>query len=208
MSRRLYGFSRVCLRAVLTVFFRLRVRGQENVPRTGPCLLAANHASFLDPPLAGVGLRRPFHFFARSSLAKIPILGWWFRGVGALFVDRDAPTRQALQQAIDALQAGRGVVVFPEGTRSATGAIGSFKRGLLLMVRQSQCPVVPVGIRGTFAALPRHRRFPRLFRRCEVTYGTALTAEAILAEGGLAELRQRVAELSGCILAEQVDGSR
>lgn len=206
MNRWLYGASRLVLRVLLTVLFRLRVRGQENVPGTGPCLLAANHASFLDPPLAGVALRRQFHFFARSSLAKIPILGAWCRSVGAMFVDRDAPTRQALQQAIDALQAGRGVVVFPEGTRTETGAIGAFKRGLLVMVRQSGCPVIPVGIRGSFAALPRHRRFPRLFRRCEVTYGTALTADAILADGGLAVLRQRVAALSGCTLAEQIDG--
>jgi 1-acyl-sn-glycerol-3-phosphate acyltransferase len=203
MNRFVYGASRRLLLLACKVLFRLRARGVEHVPDRGPFLLVGNHASFLDPPLAGVVLRRPIRFFMRSSLARFPVCGWWFRQVGVLMVDRAAPRRGEIQQAVDALRSGDPVMVFPEGTRTATGAVGEFKRGMLLILRQAECPVVPVGIAGSFRAWPRSRRLPRLFRRCEVTYGAALTAAEVLADGGLAELRRRVAELAGLPRSDQ-----
>jgi 1-acyl-sn-glycerol-3-phosphate acyltransferase len=201
MTPWLYDLSRRLLRAAFTVLWRFRAEGVEHVPARGPTVLVANHASFFDPPLVGLALRRRCRFLARSTLAKIPLLGWWMQRVGVLLVDREAPGPAVMRELIALLRAGEMTTVFPEGTRTRTGELGPFRPGLLVLLKKTGAVVVPAGIRGSFAAFPPGRRLPRLFCRCSVTYGAAMTAEEILANGGLEALRHRVAKLSGQTLA-------
>ena len=195
-----YWTSRTLVLVLAKLLLRLHREGREHVPATGPTILAANHQSFLDPFLLGLATRRPCRYIARSSLANVGFARWWLRSVGTILIARGAPDRAALETAVATLRQGAVLGVFPEGTRSRDGAIADFKRGLLLLVRQTGASVVPAGISGSFEAWPPGRRLPRL-RRCAVRLGPPMAAAEILAEGGLDELRQRVACLSGQALA-------
>lgn len=201
MTGWLYRASKWAIAGVVKVLWFLRVEGRQHIPDSGPTLLVSNHASFLDPGLVGCRLSRPCRFMARSTLAKIPILRGWMQGVGVVLVDRKAPSVATMRQIIELLAHGQMVAVFPEGTRTKTGELGPFRPGLLVLAKKTGAVVVPAGIRGSFAVFPPGRRLPRLFRRCSVTYGAPMTAEEVLAAGGLEVLRHRVAQLSGQTLA-------
>ena len=197
----IYGISKWGCWVGLKLLFGFRAQGAENIPKHGGVLLVANHASFMDPVILGVGARRKVHFMARDTLAKVPLLGWWMRSVGVVLVDRNAPSAKTMSTVIEHLQAGEAVGVFPEGTRTRTGELGEFKRGVLLLLKKTRVTVVPAAVRGSFHALPRGRILPRLFRRCSIAYGAPMTAEEVLSKGGLEALRERVAELGGQTLA-------
>jgi 1-acyl-sn-glycerol-3-phosphate acyltransferase len=200
VTRVAYGVSKVVVGGLLRLLFGLRVAGAANVPASGPVVLAANHASFLDPLIVGVGTRRRCCFLARDSLARVPLVGRWMRAVGTLFIARGAPRLEVFEQLLAVLDQGGVVTVFPEGTRSRDGRIAAFKRGVLLLARRSGAAVVAVGIRGSHAALPPGRWLPRP-RRCRVEFGPPMAAAEVLAAGGLEELRRRVAALAGSALA-------
>ena len=196
-KRRWFFVSKWVLLQISRIFWFLRIRGLENVPREGPTILASNHASFLDPLFMGTAVPRFVRFMARDSLGEIPVVGWWMLKVGTVFIDRNAPQLTQLKTMVQFLRQGETMTVFPEGTRTRDGALGPFKPGIRVLVKKSGAAVVPVGIQGSFHALPPGRRFPRLFRRCSVRYGAPMTADEVLADGGLEALRRRVAHLSG-----------
>lgn len=183
------------------LYFRLRTEGRENVPPAGPVLLVANHASYLDPPMIGITTRRWVGFLAQAGLAKFAPLRWWLAQVGVTLIDRNAPSKDAMRLVSGCLLAGEAVGIFPEGTRSADGAVGPFRSGVEFLVRRTGATVVPVGIEGAFRAFPRWAWIPRP-RRITVRYGETWPAERVLAPGGVETLRQRVAELAGAPLRQ------
>src|SRR5262245_22731145 len=96
----------------------LRCEGSRHMPRRGPALVLANHASYLDPVIVGLGVRRPLCYLARKSLFKNPLLAALMRSLGAVPLDQDSVgAREGLRVSIDLLQAGRALIVFPEGER-------------------------------------------------------------------------------------------
>ena len=190
-----YSFSKTLLRWACRLWFRVSVEGTENVPPDGGLVFAGNHASYLDPLMMGVFVRRRCRFIARSSLRKVPLVGAWMKGVGVIFIDRKSPGRAAVGRAIECLDSGQVLGFFPEGTRSPDGRLQEFQKGLLLLLKKSDANVVPVGIEGTFSAFPKGAFIPRP-RRVTVRYGTARPASEVLAPGGLEALRQEVAVLS------------
>lgn len=196
-----YTVSRGICWAWCKVWFRHSATGAENIPEAGPVVLACNHASHMDPLLLGTMVPRRCWYLARVSLGRIPLLGSWMRAVGIVFIDRKSPGRRSVESLISLLDAGEVVGMFPEGTRTRDGRIQRFERGLLLLLKKSQARVVPVGLRGSFAAYPPGGLFPKP-RRCSAHFGPVWTADEVLADGGLESLRQKVAELSGAELAE------
>ena len=201
-----YSVSCGVLRLLSWIWFRLAGTGQEQVPPDGPVVLAANHASYLDPILLGGTCRRRVRFLARGGLGRVPLLGAWMRAVGVFFVGDEGNTRQGIQGSLAVLRRGELVALFPEGSRSSNGEIAPFQRGTLLLLKKSGATVVPVGIRGSFHAFPPGRIFPRPWR-CTVHYGAPMAAAEVLVEGGLEILRQRVSELSGVPLAQAEDAA-
>jgi 1-acyl-sn-glycerol-3-phosphate acyltransferase len=191
-----YSASRLVARIWLGLYNRKRTLGTENIPAQGGVLLVANHASYLDPPIVGCGLRRAVHFLARSTLGRVGFAHRYLSALGVIFVDRDGSPREGLEGAVTALRAGKIVCIFPEGTRSADGRVTPFKRGALLVLKRAPVPVVPVGVEGSFAALGRGRGFPRP-AKITVRYGEPMTADAVLARGGIEDLEARVAALVG-----------
>jgi len=177
----LYRTCAVVVRGIARAWFRLRVAGIENVPRTGPVILASNHVSFADPPLVGCALPRGIYFLARKSLFDIPLLGWVIRRLNAVPVDRDGGGGTGLKAILDRLSAGEGILLFPEGTRSPDGTVQPARAGVGLTVIKSDAPVVPVCVVGAFEAWGRHQAWPRP-RPVVVIYGKPMDFAALRAE--------------------------
>ncbi len=138
-----------------SLFFSFRVVHPERIVEEGPAILAMNHQSFLDPPLAGICARRELHFLARRSLLRWPVLGGLMPKVNVIPVERSGGDRTALKTLIRTVRAGEGVVLFPEGTRTRTGALQPAQPGIGLVIAKTLAPVVPMRIFGAFEALPR-----------------------------------------------------
>jgi 1-acyl-sn-glycerol-3-phosphate acyltransferase len=169
----MYAFGRSVARLGLSWICRIWVHDVENIPARGGALLAANHASFFDPPLVGVGVRRQLHYMARKSLFRIPLFGRAIRAVKAVPVKRGAADLGSIRACIRVLRSGGALVVFPEGTRTYDGAMQPFKAGFAMMAARAGVPVVPVAICGTYEVWPRHRALPRP-GRVRVAYGAPI----------------------------------
>ena len=132
-----YRITQASVWSWLTLVHRMRVEGRALVPKSGGALLVANHASFLDIPLVAASLGRHVSFVARDSLARSRPLGWLMRQCGAVLVRRGAADRRALREIARHLELGDCVAIFPEGSRSADGSLGEFRRGALLGARET-----------------------------------------------------------------------
>ncbi len=190
-------------RVVFRGLFRARYYGVEHVPRTGPVILAANHASYLDPPLIGAGVPRLVHFLARNTLFDQRLLGAILRSWHVVPVDREGAGAAGLKAILNRLRAGGAILLFPEGTRSPDGHLLPARPGIGLVIAQSTCPVVPVRVFGTHEAWGRHQRRPRL-RRLTVSYGAPLDFAAARAETRTADktrLKALYQEMAGALMA-------
>ncbi len=143
-----------------TFGFSLRKAGWANVPPAGPALFVSNHQSMFDPVLVGLASRRYLAYLARSTLFTNPLFGGLIRSLHAIPIDR-AMGKDGIQAVLDALGKGRCVLMFPEGERTHTGAVGPLKPGVSLLVKRVTCPIIPVGIAGAFAAWSRHHTVPK-----------------------------------------------
>ena len=191
-------------RLIYATYFRWRVYNPENVPLNGPVILACNHASFIDPPLVGSGLRRPVNYLARESLFRFPIIGAILRSWNAVPVDREGGGASGLRAILDRLLAGGAILLFPEGTRTKDGNLQSARSGIGLTVIKSDAPVVPVRVFGTFEAFSRNHKFP-LPRRIAVKYGRPIDFSSLRAEAKVCpkpRLKQIYQEVADRIMAE------
>src|SRR5881394_3451559 len=177
----IYRVAWCLFRLVFAAYFRWRVFHPERVPLTGPVILAANHASFIDPPLVGSGLKREINYLARESLFRFPVVGAVLRAVNSVPVDRDGGGAAGLRAILDRLLAGGGIILFPEGTRTRDGNLRPARSGIGLTVIKSAAPVVPVRVFGTYAAFGRQYRFPRP-KRVSVKYGKPMFFENLRTE--------------------------
>ena len=152
----LYWLSRGFVYLCLLLKYRLRVSGREHVPAKGGAVIAANHCSYLDPPvMAGCSNRRIVHFMARDTLFSNPVARWFFPRVGVMPIDRTRGDLGALKKAIATLKEGQVIGLFPEGTRSPDGQMRAAKGGIGFLIAKGNVPVVPLYISGTFAAFPK-----------------------------------------------------
>jgi len=169
-----YEIVSVFLTLLCKVFFRLRLFGRENIPKKGAFIVASNHQSYLDPVLCGAPLRRPMHYLARESLFS----NWFFRAlissVNALPLKQGEGDLTTVRQVIELLKQGKGVCLFPEGTRTTNGRIEPFKPGLGLLCRRGNAAIVPTVIDGAFECWPRHKKMFS-FGSIHVQFGQAIT---------------------------------
>jgi 1-acyl-sn-glycerol-3-phosphate acyltransferase len=170
----LYGICHYIILLVYDGFFRGEVVGVENLPKSGPFIVASNHASHLDPPAVGCNIPRQLAFFARKSLWNGKFATWWLNGVGAIPVDRDGTSDVgAMKAVLRTLQAGKILTLFPEGTRSPDGTLQPPKSGVGMIACRSRVPVVPARIFDSHIAFGRSGKL-RLGTPMTIVYGKPL----------------------------------
>ncbi len=155
------------------IYFRLRRRGLQHLPRRGPAILAANHSSYLDPPALGCACPRKVHFLIMRAMYDQLRFRWFYAGMEAIPVSADQQDALSLRRALRALREGRVIGVFPEGERRRDGQVGEGRLGAALLAARSGAVVVPVGIRGAYEAMPPRGIFPWP-KRVEVVFGEPL----------------------------------
>jgi 1-acyl-sn-glycerol-3-phosphate acyltransferase len=173
-----YLFCRFIAVGTVSLLYRLRVYGKENVPKDGPVLVVCNHQSFLDPMLSQTWIWRPFYFVPRDTLLNVKFWGRLIASLYVIFIRQGQADIAAMKTIIESLKEGKAVCLYPEGTRTHDGRIDNIKPGFGLMSRRSGAPVLPVVIDGMFEAWPRTRKYPKL-GRVGVMYGTPFSAEQI-----------------------------
>lgn len=162
-ARRWYDFCHLSVNFYFSLFHSYRVLNGWRMPPSGPVLILANHASYLDPPVIGGALPRHIFYLARRSLFRNPLFRRLIRSVNAIPVDQENNSVSGLKSSVEVLRLGEPLLVFPEGTRSPTGEMGAFMPGVHLILKK--CPeamVLPVGVSGAHEALSLSSKVPTL----------------------------------------------
>ena len=145
----LYGFLKGILPAMFRIIYRAEVHGQENVPKEGGAIIAANHISLWDPPFVGAFCPRRVSFMAKKELFENSVFSSIITSLGAFPVNRGAADRNAIKTALTVLGEGKCLGLFTEGTRSKNGKLGEPEAGIGLIAYKANVPIVPVAITGT-----------------------------------------------------------
>ncbi len=180
----LYYAIRFTLVSLFGLLTRRRVRGRENVPEQGGVIFVSNHINLVDSPLLGISLGRRVDFMAKEEVFHSRIIGYIMSSFGAFPVSKRRPDRKALRRAMQVLDDGKALVIFPEGMRSHSQKLKLAFNGAALIASRSQTPVIPVGITGT----ARIKGFSWIWRRPEivVNVGKAFTLPRV--DGKLTKL--------------------
>ena len=206
----LIGLGSAVLRLIARAIVRLRIEGDLSaLPKEGPMIMAANHASSADPVLIGAFfnqiLGRPLNWLGKRELVEYPLTGWAFRRAGIHPVDRDAADLEAFRTAMRILEAGHVLAVFPEGTRSRDGALQMVREGVGMLALRSGAKVLPVAVIDSDLMWPRGRLLPRFGRRVVVRYGApfsvAAELERLAAPGKRLDRRQATGAATRLIMA-------
>jgi glycerol-3-phosphate dehydrogenase (NAD(P)+) len=184
-----YWVVRAVLQPAILLWFRVSRTGHRNIP-DGPVILAANHRSFLDPFVIGICLRRPIYFVAKKELFRNRLQAWLLNCLGAFPVRRGESDEESVPTALELLERGQAVVIFPEGTRIRSGSLAKPKRGVGRLALESGAAVVPVAVTGTERARSRGLRVRPV--KVSLRFGRALTFPRV--EGASPGLAREVTE--------------
>lgn len=155
----IYDIAHLFFYFLFKPLFRFRVTGEENVPKSGPVIIACNHSSNLDPVLVGVAMWRRVNFMAKEDLFTKPAVSFFLRSWRSFPISRDHLDKKMLRTILDKLKAGEALGVFPEGTRGDGENLQPGKPGIGMIVSMSKAPVIPVYINGSYRALGRDNKF-------------------------------------------------
>lgn len=171
-----YWILKIILTPLLRIFYRVRVEGQDHLPKSGPVILAANHRSFLDSIFIPMIVRRRVTFVAKAEYFDDPKTAWFFRAVGQIPIRREggSASEGALAAARGVLEDGGVFGIYPEGTRTRDGYLHKGKTGVARLALSTGAPIVPVGLIGTDECQPTDAKLPRLFRKVTIRFGPPL----------------------------------
>ena len=169
-SRVFYRIIRFLIEVFCRVYFRLRVFGSDNIPKTGAFILAPIHRSNVDTPIVSVVTKRRLRFMGKDSLWKIKPIGVILSALGGFPVTRGSADLEALKRCLAVLKLGEPLVMFPEGTRQSGPKIHPLFDGAAYLAIKADVPIVPVGFGGTEGVMPKGSKMI-LPRRCSVVVG-------------------------------------
>lgn len=141
-----YKFAKAIFFPIIYLLFWPKVEGIENIPQDGKVIIYSNHSSNFDPIVLGVLMPRKIHFMAKEELFKIPIFGAAIKGLGAFPIRRGRVDISAIKNSLKILKDGKVLGMFPEGTRSESGEIQDFARGIASIALRAESCVIPVAI--------------------------------------------------------------
>jgi cytidylate kinase len=171
--RLFYGCVYWISRFYFKVFYRLKIYGLSHY-RPGAAILAANHASYLDPPVVSISCPEEVHFLAKESLFRVPLLSNLIRRLNSHPVARDASDLTTFKMVLDLLHRGGKVILFPEGKRTPDGTLQSIERGLAFLTAKARCRIQPIYVAGTFDAWPIAKKLPSFSGKIAVIFGTPI----------------------------------
>ncbi|MBQ3100077.1 MAG: 1-acyl-sn-glycerol-3-phosphate acyltransferase [Clostridia bacterium] len=176
---KLYRFLKGMLLGLIKFLFRIKASGRENEPKDGAYIICSNHISFADVILIGAVIKRPVRFLAKAELFKIPVLGSFFKAMGAFPIKRGTADVGAIKNSIKLLSQDEIVAVFIQGTRCSGIDVSKTeaKSGAAMIAYRTGVPVLPIYIDTKNNKL-------KLFSRNTVRIGKLITAEEMAFDGG------------------------
>ena len=193
----MYAIFVTLFRISFVIWGRWKVSGRENLPDEGAYVVAANHVSYIDPPLLGGAIKRYAYFMAKAELFDVPVFGRAIPRVGAFPVKRGSADRFAFKRALDLLAHHQVLAIFPEGTRGTPGQLGEAEQGFARIVYKARVPVVPMAIINSAELLPRSAKWLHS-SRVRVRIGKPVHFDDLW---DLPDTRHAVKEISGRTMA-------
>ena len=147
-----YMLTRFFLWCVINTLFRIKVEGAENIPSAGGGLLASNHLSYADSVLVGMPTRRIVRFIMWQPIYDAPVFNYFFRVLLAIPINESSPKGiiRAVRATRTELANGELVAIFPEGSISRDGKLGTFERGYVKMLEGHSAPIIPMFVDGVW----------------------------------------------------------
>lgn len=189
---------------IVSLSYKVKAKGLENIPHTGPVIIVANHVSYVDALVISAAVRRPLQFVMDHNIFKTPGLGWIFRQMKAIPIasakEDPGKMEEAFARVRNALANGDAVAVFPEGKLTANGEMNPFRPGIERIVAETGAPVVPIALRGLWGSFfsrakdgKAFRKFRGFFNKVEVVAGALVPATAVSAKS----LEEKVLTMRG-----------
>lgn len=208
----IYDFLHVLVYIIAKLLFHYKTISAEHVPKKGSAILASNHASYLDPLFVGMGVWRRINYLAKKELFRTTIVRYFLtKLLRVIPVDRDQMDKNTLRKIYQLLRSNEILLLFPEGTRSYDGELMEPKLGIGMIAYNTQVPVIPVYVHGSYNILSRNSKFIHL-KPCSVFYGSPVDLEPYYHQKkskdiykeisgkimeGIKELQQKAQEKSG-----------
>lgn len=145
----------------------------EHIPK-GCALIAANHLSFLDPPLICASCPEELNYFAKASLFKNPIFGYLISKLNAHPVKGDSEDIATFKLLLNCLRNEKKVLIFPEGKRSSHGHLNEFKPGFAMVALKTHCPIIPTYLHGTYDIWNPQKKYPKLSGKTACIFGSPI----------------------------------
>ncbi len=164
----LYWISWLASKFVFSIVFHGKIIGKENIPKTGGFIFASNHISYYDPPFLGSCVNREMNYMAKDTLFKNKLVAWIISHVNARPVKRGGFDRKAMETSIELVKSGKGILIFPEGTRSKTDNLLPPRPGIGKIAVEAQCVIVPAYIHASNYLWHSFIGKKRLFVACGV----------------------------------------
>jgi len=149
--KRAQDIARYVLKATKTT---MEVSGTENIPMEN-CVFISNHQAIFDGFALLAYINKPFGFIAKKEIKKIPLINGWMSSIGSIYINRKNPREaiKSIQEGVEKIRLGNSILIFPEGTRSLSSKMNSFKKGSMKLAINSKVAIVPITIDGTYNVL-------------------------------------------------------
>ena len=149
--KRAQDIARYVLKATRTT---MKVSGTENIPMEN-CVFICNHQAIFDGFALLAYINKPFGFIAKKEIKKIPLINGWISSIGSIYINRQNPREaiKSIQEGVKKIGLGNSILIFPEGTRSLSSKMNSFKKGSMKLAINSKVAIVPITIDGTYNVL-------------------------------------------------------
>lgn len=140
------AFVRFCVFTAYKIYYNFNIEGKDNIPQDKPMIIASNHRSYADPVVLTMPMKLPVAYMAKKELFENKVFGRFIKMLGAFPVERGKSGSKAVEASAALIEAGRHVVIFPEGTRSKDGKVKDAKSGVAVLASMTGADILPCGI--------------------------------------------------------------